>query len=131
MKYLFDTNTCVHFLNKNPTLIKKIQQIPDDDIAVSIISIAELKFGAYNSKRVQSNLEKIEMFQNIIQTIEITQDIADQFGRLKTYLRTHGITIDDFDILIGAAAITNTLTLITNNGRHFVAMPEITLDDWI
>jgi tRNA(fMet)-specific endonuclease VapC len=131
MKYLLDTNICVHFLNKNPVVIDKLSQISDENFAVSIISIAELKFGAYNSKKIQSNLGKIENFTNIIQTIGVTSDIADEFGKTKTYLRTHGFIIDDFDILIGVTAIVNKLTLITNNIKHFVNMPEILLDDWI
>jgi tRNA(fMet)-specific endonuclease VapC len=130
MKYLLDTNICVYFLNKNPAVINRLQQIADDDIAVSIISIAELKFGAYNSHKIESNLEKVEHFKNIIQTIGITSDIADQFGRIKTYLRTHGMIVDDFDILIGATAIVHQLTVVTRNTKHFINMPEIMLADW-
>jgi tRNA(fMet)-specific endonuclease VapC len=130
MKYLLDTNICVYFLNKNSTVINRLQPIPDEDIAVSIISIAELKFGAYNSHKIENNLEKIEHFKNIIQPIGVTSDIADKFGQIKTYLRTHGMIVDDFDILIGATAITFHLTLITNNTRHFINMPAIVLDDW-
>ena len=130
MKYLLDTNICIYFLNKNPVVINRLQQIPDDDIAVSITSIAELKFGAYNSRKIESNLEKIEYFRNIIQTLGITPDIADKFGQIKTYLRTHGMIVDDFDILIGATAIVYHLTVITNKTNHFINMPEIMLADW-
>jgi tRNA(fMet)-specific endonuclease VapC len=130
MKYLLDTNACIHFLNRHPVVVENIQKISVDHIAVSIISIAELNFGAYNSTKIQNNIERIEGFKNIIQTIGITLDIADKFGKIKTYLRTNGVTVDDFDILIGATAIVNKLTLITNNNKHFVNMSEIIITDW-
>jgi tRNA(fMet)-specific endonuclease VapC len=130
MKYLLDTNACVHFLNRHPVVVGNIQKISADDLAVSIVSIAELNFGAYNSTKTQNNIEKIEGFKNIIHTMGITLDVADQFGIIKTYLRARGITVDDFDILIGATAIVNKLTLITNNNKHFVNMPGIIITDW-
>jgi tRNA(fMet)-specific endonuclease VapC len=130
MKYLLDTNICVHFLNRNPVVFEKLQQVSDEDIGVSIISIAELKFGAYNSKKIKNNLEKIKSFTNIVQTIRINDDVADKFGETKTYLRSHGFIFDDFDILIGATAIVNNLILVTNNIKHFINISEIILEDW-
>jgi tRNA(fMet)-specific endonuclease VapC len=131
MKYLLDTNTCVHFLNRNPVVCEKLQQVSDEDIGVSIISIAELKFGAYNSQKVKNNLEKILNFTNIVQSIIIDDDIADKFGKTKTYLRAHGFIVDDFDILIGATAVVNNLILVTNNIKHFINIPGIIVEDWI
>ena len=39
--------------------------------------------------------------------------------------------IDDFDLLIGATAIYNNLTLITENVKHLERIPHIKVDNWV
>jgi tRNA(fMet)-specific endonuclease VapC len=60
MRYLLDTDICIYFLKEKHEIIEKIQQIPDEDLAVSIMTIAELEYGAFNSERVKENLDRIE-----------------------------------------------------------------------
>lgn len=40
MKYLLDTNICIYFLNQNQTIVKRMSEMPVDDMAISIITIA-------------------------------------------------------------------------------------------
>ncbi len=38
--------------------------------------------------------------------------------------------IDDFDILIGATAVANEMTMVTNNSNHLVRLNNIVIEDW-
>ena len=38
--------------------------------------------------------------------------------------------IDDFDLLIGASALTHNMTLVTHNAKHFARIPNLTMEDW-
>jgi tRNA(fMet)-specific endonuclease VapC len=38
--------------------------------------------------------------------------------------------LDDFDLLIGATAIFNNLTLVTRNVSDFVRLDGIVIEDW-
>jgi len=38
--------------------------------------------------------------------------------------------VDDFDLLIGATAISNELILVTNNVDHLGRMEGIKIEDW-
>jgi len=52
MKFLLDTNICIHFLNRrNESLIKRLNEINQDDIVVCSMVKAELAYGALKSKR--------------------------------------------------------------------------------
>jgi len=53
MKYLLDTNICVYFLNQNTKIANKIATFSDNELAISCFSLAELLFGAYNSKHIE------------------------------------------------------------------------------
>ena len=130
MKYLLDTNICVYFLNKNISIVEKIDSIPESELAISIITLAELQFGAYNSVKIQRNLERIAFFTASISVLPVTPMVTDCYGKIKASLRKKGKPVDDFDILIGATAIVGDLIIATNNERHFENMDGIVLESW-
>ncbi len=58
--YLLDTDTLIYWLNGNQNIERKAQSIGMDSLYYSVISKAELYFGAYNSSYVQQNLSNIQ-----------------------------------------------------------------------
>ena len=46
MKYLFDSNICIHFLRGKYNIIEKLNEVGIDNCAISEITLAELVFGA-------------------------------------------------------------------------------------
>ena len=131
MSYLLDTNICIYFLKQHPGIIKRMVKCRDDEIAISIISLAELQFGAQNSSQVGNNIKRIEFFLERVQLLDLTPKTTDIFARIKASLRKSGNIIDDFDILIGATAIENDLTLVTDNERHFSRIEKIRMVNWL
>lgn len=120
MKYLLDTNTCIYLLNGNQQLMKKVQEVGAYSLALSYSVLAELYFGAYNSKRVDANLHCIEVFKRNLSILSESDESARLFGKIKADLRVKGNMIDDFDILIASVAVSNDCILITNNTIHFI-----------
>lgn len=52
------------------------------------------------------------------------------FGDIKAELKRKGTLIDDFDILIGCAAIVSNLTMVTDNVKHLERLPGIVIENW-
>ena len=71
MKYLLDTNICIHFLRGKFGLINRLQEIGTENFAISEITLAELVFGAENSTNPKKNLELIEIFTNQVVILPI------------------------------------------------------------
>jgi tRNA(fMet)-specific endonuclease VapC len=71
MRYLLDTNICIHFFKGQFELIDKISSKGFDKFAISEITLAELIFGAEKSQNVDKNMLVIENFTNNIPTIPI------------------------------------------------------------
>ncbi len=71
MKYLLDTNICIHFLTGKFGLIEKFEELGTENFAISEITLAELVFGAENSNNPKKNLELIEDFTNQIVILPI------------------------------------------------------------
>jgi tRNA(fMet)-specific endonuclease VapC len=60
MKYLLDTNICIHFFRGKFNLIDKIESIGLQNCAISEITLAELVFGAENSENPKKNHKIID-----------------------------------------------------------------------
>ena len=128
-KYLLDTNICIYFLKGLYDLHEKIESAGIENCFVSEITIAELKYGVENSRHTAKNRETLEKFQNKFTILPIFTAL-DIYAKEKARLRKKGKLIDDFDLLIGATAITHNLILATRNVSDFDRLDEIMIEDW-
>jgi len=71
MKYLLDTNICVHFFRGKFNLIDKLESAGLENCAISEITLAELVFGAENSLNPQKNYELIDKLTKIVTILPI------------------------------------------------------------
>jgi tRNA(fMet)-specific endonuclease VapC len=131
LKFLLDTDTCVYLLNGNPSLKKKVEEVGVFSLAISNSVLAELYFGAYNSKKVEDNLKRINLFKKNLTILSDSQESALRFGKIKADLRSKGKIIEDFDILIASIAIVNGCILITNNTDHFERIDDLQIENWL
>jgi len=118
MKYLLDTTVIVnHLRGKKPIKIDFLE----NGCAVSIITQAELFYGAYKSSNSLANLKKVKaMFLDLgIEVITLNEEIIEQYAKIKTKLEKEGKRLDEFDLLIAATAIEKNLILVSDNLSHF------------
>ncbi len=130
MKYLLDTNICIHYFNGNQRLREKIISIGMEYFSISEITLAELYFGAENSKCKEQNIQRIDHFANNISIIPIYESIRT-FAKEKARLRKTGITVSDFDLLIGSTAISTNRIIVTRNVKDFINLQDIQIENWI
>ncbi len=130
MKYLLDTNVCIHFFRGKFNLIEKFENIGITNCAISEITLAELVFGAESSDNPQKNHEIIEKFASQVTILPIFDSIP-KYGKEKARLRKSGIMISDFDLLIGCTSTENDLIMVTENIREFERISNIKIENWI
>lgn len=129
-KYLLDTNICIHFLGNEYNIKEKIEKTGLENCLVSEIAIAELKFGAENNQNRESNKKTIDEFVKKFSIIPIYNSL-DIYAKEKARLRKKGQSLDDFDLLIGATAISNDFILVTRNVSDFDRMNGIEIENWV
>lgn len=117
--YILDTNTCIYWLKGREEIRRKIEEVGTDNLRITIITLAELRFGAYNSKKIEDNLRNIDNFLKKIPIIYLSENAADKFGKIKVDLRKSGKVIDDNDILV------------TNNTEHFKRIEGLKFENWV
>ena len=128
-KYLIDTNICIFYIKGKFNLKEKFEKVEPNNCYISEITLAELKFGVQNSTHIEKNQKVLDKFLTGINIVPIFHSL-DFYAKEKTRLRKSGITIDDFDLLIGATSVTHNLIMVTNNTDHFTRINGILLEDW-
>jgi len=129
MKYLLDTNICIYFLKGKFGLVETFDKIGFENLYISEITIAELKFGAAKSNKPEKNKLVINKLANKFKQIPIFNSL-DIFAEEKAKLKNEGNIVDDFDLLIGSTAIANEMILVTNNEKHFNRLRNIQIENW-
>lgn len=130
MKYLLDTNICVHFFRGKFNLIEKLEKVGLTNCAISEITLAELIFGAENSLSPQKNRDIVEKFSSKVTVLPI-YDVINLYAKEKVRLRKSGTLISDFDLLIGCTAVQKELIMVTENYREFERISNIKIENWI
>lgn len=129
-KYILDTNICIYLSKGLFDLSAKIEDVGIDNCFISEITVAELKYGAANSNFPEKNIDKVNLIQQIFTIVYIFNSL-DIYAREKARLRKVGNILDDFDLLIGATAISNNLTLVTRNISDFNRINGLEIENWI
>ena len=128
-KYLLDTNIGIFYLKGLFQLADKMEQVGLSNCFISEITLAELKFGAENSDKIEPNRLVVHELQNQIQIVPIIGAL-DLYAKEKARLRRVGTPLDDFDLLIGTTAIANGLIMVTHDTNHFKRLQGIKLENW-
>lgn len=129
-QYLLDTNICAFILRGKYDISSHLLDVGIDNCHISIITYIELYYGAINSKNVEKNIRQVEEFARQIDVISI-DEVIHQYAVEKVKLRKAGIPIDDFDLLIGATALTFGFTIVTENIKHLGKIENIEIENWV
>lgn len=128
-RYLLDTCVCVFLMRNKFNIGKKIEEIGVRNCCISEITVAELLFGAVWSGN-ENNLRLTQGFCRDIEVIPVGNCLME-YATQKAALRREGNIIDDFDLLIGVTALSNGMTLVTDNVKHFERLSKLTVVNWI
>ena len=134
IKYLLDTNMCIHYLNGQFNLDQKITRVGFDKLYISELTILEMLYGVMNSDSTNKskNLRRLEGFENMMKgRILPIRPAFEEFSTQKVRLRKLGTPISDFDLLIGCTSLVNDFTLASRNIKEMNRIEGIKLENWI
>jgi predicted nucleic acid-binding protein len=124
---LIDTDWAIHYLNGNPGIVSRLEELHPQGIGISVISVAELYEGVLYSKDPVGNEEDLRDFLCGVAVIGIDEATCRIFGQERGRLRVARKLIGDFDLLIGATAVRHDVVLLSGNRRHFEAIEGLKL----
>lgn len=131
MKYLLDTNIVIFLLKGRMEVAQAIDSVGIRNCVISEITKAELLVGYYKALMKGRNPSpKLFEFLDALTVIPISSSL-DIFARELARLQMEGCVIDDFDLLIGATAVSNGFILVTDNVAHLGRIKGVVTENWI
>lgn len=130
MKFLLDTDTCIYALKQNPAVLNRLLAQSRDDVAVSVVTEAELRTGAAKSTAPTKTLRLIENFLRPLAVVEFNSADAASYAQVRSRLERAGTPIGPLDTLIAAHAVGRKLVLVSNNEREFGRVANLRVENW-
>ncbi|MBI5330391.1 MAG: type II toxin-antitoxin system VapC family toxin [Betaproteobacteria bacterium] len=132
MRYLLDTNICIHLMDVHPPhLIERFRVTPLGDLAMSVVTYAELRHGIERSP-AQDRLaaeQALRQLLRLVPALPFDMDAAKCYGVLAAAVRDR--RRDALDRLIAAHAVSLNAALITNNEADFQGYPGLRVENWV
>jgi tRNA(fMet)-specific endonuclease VapC len=137
--HLLDTNIVTALYAGNELVIRRLRDLDDPQVGITIVTKAELLRGRidYLLKatdgeallRDQSLLVQTEQLLNDLRVVPFERTAIAQFERLKAQksLRKVGRS----DLLISSITLANQATLVTRNLKDFQRVPNLKLVNWL
>ncbi len=111
---LCDTNVLIEFYKNNPSIVERLKEIGQANIAISVVTSGELIYGALNKSELRQILTDISH----LSLLDIDSETSNLFLKLMTdYALSHKLTLPD--ALIAATALRHNIPLFTINLKDF------------
>lgn len=111
---LCDTNILIEFYRGRADVIETLSAVGVSNLAISVITVGELYFGA----RDKRELKKLRENLSLLQQIPIDEEISKlHIELLEKYSLSHRVSIPD--ALIAASALRYSIPLYTLNTKDF------------
>ena len=128
---MLDTNIVAYAKNNRPEVVyERMSRFDPEDLCVSVITLAELEYGVFNSSNPERNQLALTLFLANIEVVPFDDDAAVEYGRIRADLRRKGTPIGANDLMIAAHAKSLGVTLVTNNTREFERVEGLMLEGW-
>ena len=132
MKFMLDTNICIYIIKRKPLdVIEHFKQIEISQMCISSITLSELLYGVSKSSKPGQNKIALVQFIAPLEILPYGDDAAQYYGDLRANLEKQGTPIGALDMLIAAHALSIACTLVTNNEKEFVRIPNLKIDNWV
>ena len=129
-----DTNAVIAVISgRSPSVRIRLEAAltENEQITVPAIVLFELWFGIAKSQRVEANIRALDAFLSKgFDVLPFDAQDAREAGDIRAALAVSGMPIGPYDVLIAAQARRRNARLITANGREFVRVPRLTMEDW-
>jgi tRNA(fMet)-specific endonuclease VapC len=130
MRYLLDTDICIHVINQRPPkVIEAFRAHSADGLGISSVTAGELFYGVARTGS-ERNARALRQFLSALEIAPFDATAAEVFGSLRAWLVSQGTPIGHFDTQIAAHAQALGVTLVSTNLREFARVPGLRVENW-
>lgn len=125
--YVLDTDVAIEYLKGDEKVVEEVLALKE--VYTTVITLAELYYGAYNSPKPEKHKKILVDFAHGIPILGLNLRVTEKFGEIKAELKKKGKPAGDFDIMIASICIAHKCRLITKNKKHYQHILELKIHD--
>jgi tRNA(fMet)-specific endonuclease VapC len=131
-RYLVDTNHLSEAVHRVSRVRDRIQRRSraGDRFGTCGPALCELEAGIQQAARPAETRRRLTTLLGLVRLWLIDEAVAKVYGTLFLDLRRKGRALSQVDLMLGALARHDGLTLLTSD-RDFEALPEIRTENWL
>lgn len=129
-RYLLDTNTASYIIKGNvPRVRERLLKVPTADVAISVITEAELRFGVLRRPDAKRLNIIVDEFLRFVEIKPWDSAAALRYAQLRASLEHEGKPMGGLDLMIAAHALALGSVLVTSD-RVFKRAKGLKIEDW-
>lgn len=130
-RYLLDTNICIYIAKQQPAVVReRFSRHDTGELAMSVVTLGELRFGAEKSRSREQALAVIEQLASRITVASLPLSAGEHYGQIRAGLQQAGQVIGNNDLWLAAHARAEGWVLVSNNTREFLRVPGLQVENW-
>ncbi len=105
-RYLLDTNICIYIAKGQPLAVRQhFERHPLQALAMSTITVGELRFGAEKSQFRERALATLDQLVQMIRPSALPMAAAEHYGHVRASFQRQGLPIGNNDLWLAAHAL--------------------------
>jgi len=132
LRYLLDTHICIYIAKQKPlSVLRRFEALQVGEVAMSVITFAELLFGVEKSSHTKKSLKILNELTESIPAHPLPLDAAQYYAKSRAHLEKKGHIIGNNNLWIAAHALALGIPVVTNNHHEFARVPALTIENWV
>ena len=130
IRYLLDTNIASYLIKEHSAQVReRLRRVPIAEVGISVITEAELRFGAARSVAAVRYKHLVEEFLLRVEILAWDSGAAQHYAALRAAMEDAGTPMGAFDMMIAAQALAKGAVLVTHD-RVFQRVKHLKIEDW-
>ena len=135
--YVLDTDIAGFAFQRHPTVLQRLQRLPEDDLVVTTIITFGEDLGGWlpACRRAPDGVARARAYARLQRGLDFYQQwvclpFDEAAAAIFDQLRTQKLRIGTNDLAIAAITLAVSGTLVTRNTVDFQRIPGLVLEDW-
>lgn len=131
-RFLLDTGIAGDYIARRRGVYQRARQavVRGDRIGIGLPVLAELWYGVENSSTRERNAQRLRRVLPELVVWPLTEQSAEEYGRIAAALRCSGRPMGTIDMLIASIAISLGGTIVVSADSDLAAVPGLTVENW-
>lgn len=128
---MLDTDVVSHIVRGDrPELRHRMTSLSANDVVVSAVTAAELRYGLAKLRHPHRLEERIRQLLHRVDVLPWDREVAETYARFRVNCESMGLALAHVDMMIAAHAVAAETVLVTRD-KAFSRLPApLKTDDW-